>query len=153
MQAKPPSTEPGREDTLQVQPPLHSTHGKQTAKANITYIIIGWVLQGGVILSAAIIVIGLFLVSLQPGLSGFIVPSKVYSILAAGRPYVAAMEEGSEADGGADRVRDGLARAQLRGHAVQSDRDAARERAGGGGVVTLRNVGGRLRRATSLGIY
>src|SRR5947208_108847 len=66
MQAKPPSTEPGREDTLQVQPPLHSTHGKQTAKANITYIIIGWVLQGGVILSAAIIVIGLFLVSLQP---------------------------------------------------------------------------------------
>jgi colanic acid biosynthesis glycosyl transferase WcaI len=38
-----------------------------------------------------------FIVSLQEGLSGFIVPSKLYAILAAGRPYVAAMERDSEA--------------------------------------------------------
>jgi colanic acid biosynthesis glycosyl transferase WcaI len=38
-----------------------------------------------------------FLVSLKPGLAGFIVPSKLYSILAAGRPYIAAAEQDSEA--------------------------------------------------------
>jgi glycosyltransferase involved in cell wall biosynthesis len=38
-----------------------------------------------------------FVVSLNVGLSGFIVPSKLYAILAAGRPYVAAMERDSEA--------------------------------------------------------
>jgi len=38
-----------------------------------------------------------FVVSLSVGLSGFIVPSKLYGILAAGRPYVAAMERDSEA--------------------------------------------------------
>lgn len=38
----------------------------------------------------------LFLVSLKPGLAGYIVPSKLYGILAAGRPYVAAVEEASE---------------------------------------------------------
>jgi len=37
-----------------------------------------------------------FVVSLLPGLAGCIVPSKVYSILAAGRPYVAAVEEACE---------------------------------------------------------
>ena len=37
-----------------------------------------------------------FVVSLKAGLSGYIVPSKVYGILAAGRPYVAAVEEDSE---------------------------------------------------------
>jgi glycosyltransferase involved in cell wall biosynthesis len=37
-----------------------------------------------------------FIVSLQRGLSGFIVPSKLYGILAAGRPYVAAVEETCE---------------------------------------------------------
>jgi glycosyltransferase involved in cell wall biosynthesis len=37
------------------------------------------------------------LVSLKPGLSGYIVPSKLYPILAAGRPYVAAVEAFSEA--------------------------------------------------------
>lgn len=37
-----------------------------------------------------------FLVSLKPGLAGVIVPSKVYSILAAGRPYVAAVEDACE---------------------------------------------------------
>jgi glycosyltransferase involved in cell wall biosynthesis len=38
-----------------------------------------------------------FLVALKSGLEGFIVPSKVYGILAAGRPYVAATDPSSEA--------------------------------------------------------
>lgn len=38
----------------------------------------------------------LCLVSLKPGLAGYIVPSKLYPILAAGRPYVAAVESASE---------------------------------------------------------
>lgn len=37
-----------------------------------------------------------FVISLKAGLSGCIVPSKLYGILAAGRPYVAAVEEPSE---------------------------------------------------------
>jgi colanic acid biosynthesis glycosyl transferase WcaI len=36
------------------------------------------------------------LVSLKPGLDGYIVPSKLYTILAAGKPYVAAVDEDSE---------------------------------------------------------
>jgi colanic acid biosynthesis glycosyl transferase WcaI len=36
------------------------------------------------------------LVSLKPGLGGYIVPSKIYPILAAGRPYVAAVDADSE---------------------------------------------------------
>jgi glycosyltransferase involved in cell wall biosynthesis len=38
----------------------------------------------------------LFIVSLQRGLAGYIVPSKLYGILAAGRPYVAAVESTCE---------------------------------------------------------
>jgi len=37
-----------------------------------------------------------FIVSLQKGLAGYIVPSKLYGILAAGRPFVAAVEDGCE---------------------------------------------------------
>jgi colanic acid biosynthesis glycosyl transferase WcaI len=37
-----------------------------------------------------------FVVSLQRGFAGYIVPSKLYGILAAGRPYVAAVEDGCE---------------------------------------------------------
>ena len=37
-----------------------------------------------------------FLVSLKPGIEGYIVPSKVYGILAAGRPYVAAVDPSCE---------------------------------------------------------
>jgi colanic acid biosynthesis glycosyl transferase WcaI len=37
-----------------------------------------------------------FIVSLKEGLAGYIVPSKLYSILAAGRPYVAAVEPACE---------------------------------------------------------
>lgn len=36
------------------------------------------------------------LVSLKPGLAGYIVPSKLYPILAAGRPFIAAVESDSE---------------------------------------------------------
>jgi glycosyltransferase involved in cell wall biosynthesis len=38
----------------------------------------------------------LFVISLQRGLAGYIVPSKLYGILAAGRPYVAAVEPDCE---------------------------------------------------------
>jgi colanic acid biosynthesis glycosyl transferase WcaI len=38
----------------------------------------------------------LHLVSLRRGLAGYIVPSKVYGIIAAGKPFLAAVEEGSE---------------------------------------------------------
>jgi glycosyltransferase involved in cell wall biosynthesis len=38
----------------------------------------------------------LHIVGLKPGLSGYIVPSKVYGILAAGKPYLAAVEVGGE---------------------------------------------------------
>lgn len=37
-----------------------------------------------------------FVVSLKKGLAGYIVPSKLYGILAAGRPYVAAVEDECE---------------------------------------------------------
>lgn len=37
-----------------------------------------------------------FIVSLQRGLAGYIVPSKLYGILAAGRPFVAAVEDSCE---------------------------------------------------------
>ena len=37
-----------------------------------------------------------FIVSLKPGLAGYIVPSKLYGILASGRPYIAAVESTSE---------------------------------------------------------
>jgi len=39
----------------------------------------------------------LFIVSLKRGLAGYIVPSKLYGILVAGRPFVAAIEADSEA--------------------------------------------------------
>jgi glycosyltransferase involved in cell wall biosynthesis len=37
-----------------------------------------------------------FVVSLKSGMEGFIVPSKLYGILAAGRPFIAAVEEAGE---------------------------------------------------------
>ena len=40
----------------------------------------------------------LHVVTLRDGLSGYIVPSKVYGIMAAGKPYVAAVEAGAEPD-------------------------------------------------------
>jgi len=38
-----------------------------------------------------------FVVSLKPGLEGYIVPSKLYGILAAGRPFIAAVDPSCEA--------------------------------------------------------
>ncbi len=38
----------------------------------------------------------LFVISLQRGLAGYIVPSKLYGILAAGRPFIAAVEDECE---------------------------------------------------------
>ena len=43
------------------------------------------------------------LVSLKPGLAGYIVPSKLYPILAAGRPYIACVETASEVAALTDR--------------------------------------------------
>jgi glycosyltransferase involved in cell wall biosynthesis len=37
-----------------------------------------------------------FVIALKRGLAGYIVPSKLYGILAAGRPYVAAVEDACE---------------------------------------------------------
>ena len=48
------------------------------------------------------------LVSLKPGLAGYIVPSKLYPILAAGRPYIAAVEPLSEVAAVTDRHRCGV---------------------------------------------
>jgi lipopolysaccharide/colanic/teichoic acid biosynthesis glycosyltransferase/glycosyltransferase involved in cell wall biosynthesis len=50
----------------------------------------------------------LFVVSLARGLAGYIVPSKLYGILASGRPYVAAVEEASEVAAITRRHRSGL---------------------------------------------
>ena len=50
----------------------------------------------------------LFVVSLARGLAGYIVPSKLYGILASGRPYVAAVEEASEVAAITRRYQSGL---------------------------------------------
>ena len=67
MEEKPPSAEQSKGDTLQVHAPSQPSEGQHSSQVvATTYTIIGWVLQVGVILSAAIIVIGLFLEFLQP---------------------------------------------------------------------------------------
>ena len=48
------------------------------------------------------------LVSLKPGLAGYIVPSKLYPILAAGRPYIAAVEPSTEVAALTERHRCGV---------------------------------------------
>jgi colanic acid biosynthesis glycosyl transferase WcaI len=52
--------------------------------------------QPKALLSESLGAADLHLVSLRRGLAGYMVPSKVYGILAAGKPIVAAVEEGSE---------------------------------------------------------
>src|SRR5712691_11264693 len=49
-----------------------------------------------------------FVVSLKRGLAGYIVPSKLYGILAAGRPYVAATEDNCEVTATTERYGCGL---------------------------------------------
>ncbi len=48
------------------------------------------------------------LVSLKPGLAGYIVPSKLYPILAAGRPYIASVEPLTEVAALTERHRCGV---------------------------------------------
>ena len=66
MQAQPPSTGQSKEDTLPAQSPLQQTDARQATTTNSTNAVIGWILEGGVILSAAVILFGLFLELLQP---------------------------------------------------------------------------------------
>jgi len=67
MEAKPSTSVQSKIDGRPALSPSPQFDEQQTKKAaNATYNMIGWVLQGGVILSAAIILIGLFLLSLQP---------------------------------------------------------------------------------------
>jgi len=66
MQAKPSPIEPGKGDAPQVPPPSQSPSEQLVAKAvDATYNVIGWVLLGGVFLSATVILIGLILEALQ----------------------------------------------------------------------------------------
>ena len=55
-------------------------------------------LQDKAALSASLGAADVHLVGLRAGLAGYIVPSKVYGILAAGKPFIAAVERGSEPD-------------------------------------------------------
>ena len=67
MQAKPSPTGPGKGDARRVPSPRFEgdeQHAAQTVAK--TYTLIGWVLQGGVLLSAAVILLGVFLEFLQP---------------------------------------------------------------------------------------
>jgi glycosyltransferase involved in cell wall biosynthesis len=48
------------------------------------------------------------LVSLKSGLAGYIVPSKLYPILAAGRPYIAAVDAATEVAALTERHRCGV---------------------------------------------
>ena len=58
MQTQPPPSRPGQADTQQGPPPARPPDGSPTAPAvTATSTIIGWVLQGGVLLSAAVIVV------------------------------------------------------------------------------------------------
>jgi glycosyltransferase involved in cell wall biosynthesis len=52
--------------------------------------------QPKALLAESLGVADVHVVALRAGLAGYIVPSKVYGILAAGKPIIAAVEEGSE---------------------------------------------------------
>jgi glycosyltransferase involved in cell wall biosynthesis len=52
--------------------------------------------QPKALLAESLGVADIHVVGLRAGLAGYIVPSKVYGILAAGKPIIAAVEEGSE---------------------------------------------------------
>lgn len=77
------------------------------------------------------------LVSLKPGLAGYIVPSKLYPILAAGRPYIAAVEPVSEVAAVTERHRCGVlvdaGDAAALASAIVRLADAAQEREAMGG--------------------
>ncbi len=67
MQAKTPTTGEGKVDARQAAPAPAQPDQQKTAQAvDTTYTIIGWILQGGVMLSAAVILAGVIMLSLQP---------------------------------------------------------------------------------------
>lgn len=71
MQTQPSPNESGKKDAQEdaqkaATLPQSPTEQQKARAVAATYNLIGWVLQGGVILSAAVILIGLFLLSLQP---------------------------------------------------------------------------------------
>ncbi len=67
MQAQPSPTKAAKREEQEGRPPSKPTDEQHTAQAQAaTCTIIGWILQGGVLLSAAIILLGLLLMSLQP---------------------------------------------------------------------------------------
>ena len=66
MRAQPPSTSPGQGDMPLPQPPVPQTGVQRTTTADSTNTVIGWILQGGVMVSAAVILFGLFLELFQP---------------------------------------------------------------------------------------
>ena len=63
-------------------------------------------------------------VGLARGLSGYVVPSRLYGILAAGRPVIAAADEDSET---AQLVRDGRLRGRHPARAARPAREEIRE--------------------------
>jgi colanic acid biosynthesis glycosyl transferase WcaI len=81
------------------------------------------------------------MVSLRRGLAGFIVPSKLYGILASGRPYVAAVEEDSEVADLTGRYDSGLVvppeapEALAKGIVKLYEDSALRERLGANGLA------------------
>jgi len=67
MLTQPSPNESDREDAQKVAISSESQVEQQRTRAvAATYTMIGWVLQGGVIISAVVILVGLFLLSLQP---------------------------------------------------------------------------------------
>jgi putative colanic acid biosynthesis glycosyltransferase WcaI len=96
-------------------------------------------------LSESFAIADIFIVSLKRGLAGFIVPSKLYGILAAGRPFVAAVEADCEVahiarEHGCGVVvepgdRDAMAAAIRRLHADRVWRTQLAERARAAGLI------------------
>jgi glycosyltransferase involved in cell wall biosynthesis len=96
-------------------------------------------------LSESFAIADIFIVSLKRGLAGFIVPSKLYGILAAGRPFVAAVEADCEVaqiarEHGCGVVvepgdRDAIAAAIRRLHADRVWRTQLAERARAAGLI------------------
>lgn len=75
-----------------VSKPLLEARAREQGLTNVSFLPFAPKARLGEAFAAA----DVFIVSLQRGLAGYIVPSKLYGILAAGRPYVAAVEDDCE---------------------------------------------------------
>ncbi len=75
-----------------VKKPILQAHAKASKLSNVTFL----PFQPKDQLKESFGAADMFIVSLKVGLAGYITPSKLYGILAAGRPYVAAVEDESE---------------------------------------------------------